>query len=104
MNFPFYIAKRYLFTKKSHHAINVISGVSVCGVALATLAMVCTLSVFNGFQDLVATMFTAFDPEIKITAANGKGSSRLLFFQQFIDAFHIIQRIIHKELQFWNDT
>ena len=72
MNFPFYIAKRYLFTKKSHHAINVISGVSVCGVALATLAMVCTLSVFNGFQDLVATMVTAFDPEIKITAANGK--------------------------------
>ena len=72
MNFPFYIAKRYLFTKKSHHAINVISGVSVCGVALATLAMVCTLSVFNGFQDLVSTMFTAFDPEIKITAANGK--------------------------------
>lgn len=44
----------------------------MCGVALATLAMVCTLSVFNGFQDLVATMFTAFDPEIKITAANGK--------------------------------
>jgi lipoprotein-releasing system permease protein len=44
----------------------------VCGVALATLAMVCTLSVFNGFQDLVATMFTAFDPGIKITAANGK--------------------------------
>ena len=72
MNFPFYIARRYLFSKKSHHAINVISGVSVCGVALATLAMVCTLSVFNGFQDLVSTMFTAFDPEIKITAANGK--------------------------------
>ena len=72
MNFPFYIARRYLFSKKSHHAINVISGVSVCGVTLATLAMVCTLSVFNGFQDLVSTMFTAFDPEIKITAANGK--------------------------------
>ena len=72
MNFPFYIAKRYLFSKKSHHAINVISGVSVCGVALATLALVCTLSVFNGFQDLVSMMFTAFDPEIKITAVNGK--------------------------------
>ena len=72
MNFPFYIARRYLFSKKSHHAINVISGVSVCGVALATLALVCTLSVFNGFQDLVSMMFTAFDPEIKITAANGK--------------------------------
>jgi lipoprotein-releasing system permease protein len=72
VNFPFYIAKRYLFSKKSHNAINVISGVSVCGVALATLAMVCTLSVFNGFRDLVATMFTAFDPELKITSVNGK--------------------------------
>jgi len=72
VNFPFYIAKRYLFSKKSHNAINVISAVSVCGVALATLALVCTLSVFNGFQDLVATMFTAFDPELKITAVNGK--------------------------------
>ena len=72
MNLPFYIAKRYLFSKKSHNAINVISGVSVCGVALATLALVCTLSVFNGFQDLVSTFFTAFDPELKITATSGK--------------------------------
>jgi len=69
---PFYIARRYLFSKKSHNAINVISGVSVCGVALATLALVCTLSVFNGFQDLVKTMFTAFDPELKITSVTGK--------------------------------
>ena len=44
----------------------------MCGVALATLAMVCTLSVFNGFRDLVATMFTAFDPELKITSVSGK--------------------------------
>lgn len=72
MNLPFYIAKRYLFSKKSHNAINIISGISVCGVALATLALVCTLSVFNGFQELVATFFTAFDPELKITVAEGK--------------------------------
>ncbi len=72
MNTAFYIAHRYLFSKKSHNAINVISGISVCGVALATLALVCTLSVFNGFQDLVATLFTAFDPELKITATTGK--------------------------------
>lgn len=72
MNLSLYIAKRYLFAKKSHNAINVISGVSVCGVALATLALVCTLSVFNGFQDLVATLFTAFDPQLKITATSGK--------------------------------
>lgn len=72
MNFPFYIAKRYLFSKKSHNAINVISAISICGVALATMALVCTLSVFNGFQDLVATFFTAFDPQLKITAVSGK--------------------------------
>lgn len=72
MNFPFYIARRYLFSKKSHNAINVISTISVCGVALATLALVCTLSVFNGFQDLVTTFFTAFDPQLKITAVRGK--------------------------------
>lgn len=72
MNFPFYIAKRYLFSKKKHHAINVISGVSVCGVAMATMALVCTLSVFNGFRDMVATFFTTFDPELKITVKEGK--------------------------------
>lgn len=72
MNLPFYIARRYLFSKKKHNAINIISGVSVCGVALATLALVCTLSVFNGFQDMVAGFFTAFDPQLKITARRGK--------------------------------
>lgn len=72
VNFPFFIARRYLLSKKSHNAINIISGISVCGVALATLALVCTLSVFNGFQDLVATFFTAFDPQLKITAVKGK--------------------------------
>ena len=72
MNFPFYIARRYLFSKKKHNAINIISGISVCGVAFATLALVCTLSVFNGFQDMVASFFTAFDPQLKITAREGK--------------------------------
>ena len=72
MNVSFYIAKRYLFSKKSHQAIKIISGVAVAGVTLATIAMVCTLSVFNGFKMLVAEQFTAFDPEIKITAERGK--------------------------------
>lgn len=72
MNLPFFIARRYLFSKKKHNAINIISGISVCGVALATLALVCTLSVFNGFQDMVAGFFTAFDPELKITVLEGK--------------------------------
>ena len=72
MNLSFYIARRYLFSKKKHHAVNVISGISVCGVALATMALVCTLSVFNGFQDMVAGFFTAFDPQLKITVREGK--------------------------------
>ena len=72
MNFPFYIARRYLFSKKSTNAINVISGISVLGVAVATMALVVTLSVFNGFSDLVATFFTAFDPQLKVTPTQGK--------------------------------
>ena len=72
MNFPFFIARRYLFSKKSTNVINVISGISVIGVAVATMALVVTLSVFNGFSDLVASLFTAFDPQIEITPCDGK--------------------------------
>ena len=72
MNFPFYIARRYLFSKKSTNAINVISGISVVGVAVATMALVVTLSVFNGFSDLVASLFTAFDPQLEIRPTEGK--------------------------------
>jgi lipoprotein-releasing system permease protein len=72
VNFPFYIARRYLFSKKSHNAINVISGISVCGVAIATMALVVTLSVFNGFHDMVASFFTSFDPQLEIIPSKGK--------------------------------
>lgn len=72
MNLPLHIAKRYLFSKKSHNAINIISAISVCGVALATLALVCTLSVFNGFHDLIASFFTHFDPDLKVETIKGK--------------------------------
>ena len=72
MNFPFFIARRYLFSKKSTHAINVISAISVIGVAVATMALVVTLSVFNGFHDLVASFFTSFDPQLKVTPVMGK--------------------------------
>ena len=72
MSFPFYIARRYLFSKKSTHAINVISLISVIGVAVATMALVVVLSGFNGFSDLVASFFTNFDPQLKVEAAKGK--------------------------------
>ncbi len=72
MNLALYIAKRYLFSRQRHQVINIISGVAVAGVALATAAMICTLSVFNGFQDIVAGQFTAMDPDIKVVPAKGK--------------------------------
>lgn len=72
MNFPFYIARRYLFSKKSHNAINIISMVSVAGVVVATIALVCALSVYNGFNDLVSTLFSSFDPQLKLTPRAGK--------------------------------
>ena len=74
MNFPFFVARRYLFSKKSTHAINVISGISAVGVSVATMALVVTLSVFNGFHDLVASLFTNIDPQIKVTPVKGKST------------------------------
>lgn len=72
MNLSFYIARRYLFAKKSHNAINIISMVAVCGVVIVTAALVCALSIFNGFRGLVSTMFSSFDPELKILPVSGK--------------------------------
>ena len=72
MDFPFYIARRYLFSKKSTNVINIISGISIVGVAVATMALVVTLSVFNGFHDLVASFFTQMDPQLKVTPVKGK--------------------------------
>jgi len=61
-----------LFSKKSHNAINIVSIISACGVAVGTIALVCVLSVFNGFQGLVENLFSNFDPPIKITLNQGK--------------------------------
>ena len=72
MNFPFFIARRYLFAKKSHNVINVISAISVAGILLASFALICALSVFNGFHDLVESLFKDFDPEIKVVSSHKK--------------------------------
>lgn len=72
MNLGLYIAKRYLFSKKSHNAINVISLISVCGIAVATTALICALSVFNGFTSVAERTFNSFDPELQITPLEGK--------------------------------
>jgi len=72
MNFPFFIAKRYILSKKSTNAINIISGISVIGVTVATMALVVVLSVFNGFHDMVASLLTNFDPQLEIVPTKGK--------------------------------
>ena len=72
MNFPFFIAKRYLISKKSHNAINIISGISITGISIVTMALIIVLSVFNGLSQLVQTLYNSFDPTISITAKQGK--------------------------------
>ena len=92
MNFAFFIARRYLFAKKSQNAINIISLISVCSVVIATIALVCVLSVLNGFEDLVASMFSNFDPELKITPTKGK------VFDPQNTSFQLIREIPEIEL------
>ncbi|MBP7463104.1 MAG: ABC transporter permease [Bacteroidales bacterium] len=72
MNLSLYIARRYLLSKKSRNAINIISGISVAGVAVGTAALIVILSVFNGFDGLIKTLFTSFDPDLKITSVQSK--------------------------------
>ncbi len=72
MNLSLFIAKRYLVSKKSHHIINIISVISVAGVTVGTMALIIVLSVFNGFETLVKSLFNSFDPDLKITLASGK--------------------------------
>ncbi|WP_080902580.1 FtsX-like permease family protein [Parabacteroides sp. Marseille-P3160] len=87
MNLSFYIARRYLFAKKSHNAINIISMVAVCGVVIATAALVCALSIFNGFRGLVSDMFSSFDPELKVVPVSGK------VFDPTADAFRKVKEL-----------
>ncbi|MGM9823695.1 MAG: ABC transporter permease [Muribaculaceae bacterium] len=72
MHLPLHIALRYLRSKKSHSAVNIISIVSVCGVIVATAAIVCVLSVFNGFSKLIHSKLSMLDADIAITATVGK--------------------------------
>ncbi len=72
MNLPLFIARRYLVSKKKQNIINIISAISVGGIIIGTMALVIVLSVFNGFQTLIDTFFSSFDPDLKITPVEGK--------------------------------
>jgi lipoprotein-releasing system permease protein len=72
MNVPLFIARRYFLSKKKTNFINVISVMSMVGVAFVTMSLVVALSVFNGLENLIRTLYNSFDPELKITAIKGK--------------------------------
>ena len=72
LNISLFIARRYLFARRSANAINIITGISVLGVAIGTAALILVLSVFNGFEDLLAGLFGHFNPEVKVTPLKGK--------------------------------
>ncbi len=72
MNFPLYISRRYLIAKKSKNAINIISIISIVGVTVGTAALIVVLSVFNGFDGVIKSMYNSFDPDLKLTPASGK--------------------------------
>jgi lipoprotein-releasing system permease protein len=72
MQLPLYISRRYLFSKKSTNAINIITGIATLGIAVGTAALILILCVFNGFEDLITSMMGNFNPDVKIIAAKGK--------------------------------
>lgn len=72
MNFTLKVAARYLVSKKTHSAVNIISIISVCGVVVTTAALVCVLSVFNGFAGLISGKLSMLDPQISVTSVQGK--------------------------------
>jgi lipoprotein-releasing system permease protein len=72
LNLSYFIARRYLFSKRKTNFINIISALSIAGVAFSTAALIIVLSVFNGLEDLLRSLNSSFDPEIKIQSANSK--------------------------------
>ena len=72
MNLPLFIAGRYLFAKKSHNVINIISAISCIGMAVGTAALIIILSVYNGFENLVSSMVSDIEPDLLVTPAKGK--------------------------------
>jgi lipoprotein-releasing system permease protein len=86
LNLPFFIARRYLLSKRKKNFINIISMLSMLGVAFITAALVIVLSVFNGLEDLLRSLNNSFDPEIKIEAAKGKSFHATSAFLKKVEA------------------
>ncbi len=97
MNLPFFIARRYLLSKRKKNFINIISILSIIGVALSTAALIIVLSVFNGLEELLQSLNNAFDPPIKIESATAKSfavTNGLRDSIQQIDGVEIVTEVI----------
>ena len=107
MNLPIFIARRYLFAKKSQNVINIISGISVVGVVLGTMALVTVLSVFNGFENLTKSLYNTFESDLKITVEKGKtftpDSIKLDNISKLIGVKHIAQVLEENVLLEYHD-
>ncbi len=97
MNLPLKFARRYLFAKKSTNAINIISGIAVGGIAVGTAAIILILSVFNGFEDLIISLYGSFNPDIKVTVLEGKvfspDSTKLLKIKKIEGVLEVSQTL-----------
>lgn len=100
MNSSFFIAKRYLFSKKTHNVINIISGISVFGIAISTAALVIVLSAFNGIEELVISYNSAYEQDIKIESVRTKTFDKnylpesIYKVEQLLNASQVIEEII----------
>jgi lipoprotein-releasing system permease protein len=97
LNLPFFIAKRYLFSKRKRNFINIISGLTLVLVASCTAALIMVLSVFNGLEDLLRSLNQSFDPQIKIEATHGKSfemNDALLAKIKSIEGVEIVTEVI----------
>jgi lipoprotein-releasing system permease protein len=107
LNLPLFIALRYLFSKKKQNIINIISGISVAGIIVGTMALVIVLSVFNGFNGLIETFFSNFDPDLKITASRGKmfspSENRFEEIQNLLGVLHYAEVIEETALLKYGD-
>jgi len=75
LHLPLFIAKRYLFAKKSHNVINIISVISAAGIAIGTAALIIILSVYNGFEGLIKSLYSTYESDLLITPVVGKSFS-----------------------------
>lgn len=93
MNLSLFIARRYFFSKKSQRAINIISLISVIGVAVGTGALIIVLSVFNGFETLVISLYNSFDPDVKVMPVKGKSFPDTALTEEQLKAIDGVQYV-----------